>query len=53
MDPFDNRTLAEEWLSISEQVNNVLESKNQTAEDKLTEIVRGLFNPFKEHNFTK
>jgi hypothetical protein len=52
-DPFNQDAKAEDILSASEQVRNVLDFKHKTPEEKLFELVTRVFNPFESANFNK
>ena len=49
--PFKNTTPVEAFLSVNEQIRNVLNFKNLSNEDKLNKLLLNQFNPFLEPNF--
>ena len=49
--PFKNTTPVEAFLSVNEQIRNVLNFKNLSNEDKLYKLLLNQFNPFLEPNF--
>ena len=51
INPFNDNTLAEEIISVTEQIDNVLDFKNKSPEDKAYEMISKQFNPFLEPNF--
>lgn len=49
--PFNDNVLAEEVMSVTEQINNVHNYKNMSAEQKAYDLIARRFNPFLEPNF--
>ena len=49
--PFNDNVLAEEVISVTEQINNVQEYKNVDQEQKAYDLIARRFNPFLEPNF--
>jgi hypothetical protein len=39
INPFNDNTLAEEIISVTEQIDNVLDFKNKSPEDKAYEMI--------------
>jgi hypothetical protein len=50
-DPFNASLQTEEILSVSEQVQNILEFKNMSPEERLYQLIKKQYNPFLEANF--
>ena len=51
LDPFNTNTKVEQFISVSEQVSNVLDYKNTTPEERLYQLLSRSYNPFLEPNF--
>jgi hypothetical protein len=43
---------AEELISVQDQINNVINEKNLSPEEKFVRLMKGVLNPFEEKNFS-
>ena len=43
---------AEELISVQDQINQVIHSKNWSPEEKFVRLIKGALNPFEDKNFS-
>lgn len=47
------RLKAEELISVQDQINNVINSKTLSPEEKFARLIKGALNPFEDKNFSE